>query len=100
MFDNNLLNNIQMQPELLKNLITMTLSETGNPHSVAAAAALPDGWSFCVEATLSLALSRPLLVSRPLLPPFLFSGSCPAPSLLLLSCFSSACCCYSCCLPA
>ena len=40
MFDNNLLNNIQMQPELLQNLNVMALPETGNPDSVEAAAAL------------------------------------------------------------
>jgi len=38
-FDN-LLNNIQMQPELLKNLMGSALPEAGNPDSVAAAAAL------------------------------------------------------------
>ena len=38
-FDN-LLNNIQMQPELLQNLNVMALPETGNPDSVEAAAAL------------------------------------------------------------
>ena len=40
MFDNNLLNKIQMQPELLQNLNVMALPETGNPDSVEAAAAL------------------------------------------------------------
>lgn len=48
------------------------------------AAAVPDGLSFCIPP--------PLL---------LFSVFCPAPSLWLLPpCFSTACCCYSICLPA
>ena len=38
MFDKNLLNNIQMQPE--QNLMGMALQETGNPDSIADAAAL------------------------------------------------------------
>ena len=39
-FDKNLLNSIQMQPELLLNLMVMALPETGDPDLVEAAAAL------------------------------------------------------------
>lgn len=65
------------------------------------AAAFPDGWSFCVEAALSLSL--PLSRSSSPAPPspLLFIIFRPAPSLWLPPpCFSSARCCCSCCLPA